>query len=115
MKPWRLKGILGLIALLYIALGWNIFTIQIKEGAVYLERAEAREDGETAPLARRGRIFARDRSGNVAPVVLNKEFPVAFAVPKEIKDPESVAAQVALVLNLDQESLASILAKPHDP
>jgi cell division protein FtsI/penicillin-binding protein 2 len=115
MKHWRIKGILSFIALFYVVLGWNVFTIQVKEGATYLERAEARVGGEESALARRGHIFTKDRSGNATPIVLNKEFPVAFAVPKEIKNPEATATQVAEVLGLNRDDLAQIFSKQNDP
>jgi stage V sporulation protein D (sporulation-specific penicillin-binding protein) len=115
MKSWRLTLILGFVSILYVALGWRVYNLQILQNDYYLSRAQAREGGAGSYLSNRGTIYFTDRSGNRIPAVLNKEFPVAFAVPSDIKYPNITADEVSEIFDMDREDLVSAFSKTNDP
>src|SRR3989344_4101668 len=115
MKRWRFSSVLLCIAVLYVLLGWNMYHLQVLKGDYYSARAESRYRPDDEWLKRRGKIYLTDRSGNPIPAALSKEFPVVYAVPKEIEDPETAARAVAEILNLDEDNLREAFGKPGDP
>jgi len=115
MKQWRLTFILGVLALSYVVLGWHVYDLQINNGNYYLAQAEARANNNIAPLSKRGRIYINDKTGVRIPIAVNQNFPVAFTVPKEIKDPPKAAAAISKILNVDPKETAKVLAKGKDP
>lgn len=98
---------------LYFALIFNTYNLQIKNGAYYSARAASqyRLSGFLEP--QRGNIYFTDRNGNNIPAAMNKNYPVIFAVPKEIKDPLAAAESLYNILGLDKEKLAAQLSKPN--
>src|SRR3989344_6866746 len=97
---------------LYFALIFNIYNLQITKGAFYSARAASqyRLAGFLEP--QRGNIYFTDRNGNPAPAAMNKNYPVIFAVPKEIKYPPAAASAISNILGLDKEKLSVQLSKP---
>ncbi len=114
MKRFRLSFISISFAFLYFGLVSNIYMLQIQKNEYYAARAASqyRAAGFLAPL--RGDIFFTDRNNNQIQVAMTKAYPVIFAVPKEIKDPEATAASLAPVLSSDQGKLLKLLSKPND-
>ncbi len=99
---------------LYSALIFNIYGLQIKKGNYYTVKAESQSRSAGFLEAERGNIYFTDKNNNLIPAAINKEFPVVFAVPKEISDPIGAATKLASLLNLNQEKLANSFSKPND-
>jgi len=93
---------------------FNLYHLQIAEGGLYAAKAESqyRLAGFFEP--ERGSIYFTDKNGNRIPAVLNKDYPVIFAVPKQISDPKATAQAIAGMLRLDEETVRRKLAKPGD-
>ncbi|MFH1193164.1 MAG: penicillin-binding protein 2 [Candidatus Jorgensenbacteria bacterium] len=96
-------------SLLFGGLGWNLYHLQVQQGAYYVERAQARTEAQAALELRRGEIFFTDRSGTDIPAALNRDYPVIYASPKEIRDPEGAVERLAPILPLDQKTLTAAL------
>jgi cell division protein FtsI (penicillin-binding protein 3)/stage V sporulation protein D (sporulation-specific penicillin-binding protein) len=81
---YRIGTIIGILALLYAALIFKVYNIQIIHGSNY--QAEAAQYDEIAGLTvpQRGNIYFVDDSGNQVPAALNKEFPVIYVDPQTI-------------------------------
>lgn len=92
-------------ALLFALLGFNLYELQINQGAEYFGRAEARAAAREELLLRRGRIFVTNRSGADIPVALNRNEPVVYADPTQIEDSKEAAAFLAPLLNVSRTSL----------
>jgi cell division protein FtsI (penicillin-binding protein 3)/stage V sporulation protein D (sporulation-specific penicillin-binding protein) len=92
-------------SLLFALLGFNLYELQVHQGAEYFERAEARAAAREELSLRRGRIFVTNRSGTDIPVALNRDEPVVYAVPKDIEDAKETAAFLAPLLNVPASSL----------
>jgi cell division protein FtsI/penicillin-binding protein 2 len=100
---------------LYSSLVFNIYKLQIVKGDYYSARAASQRRLAGFLEPKRGSMYFTDRSGNEIPVAITKAYPVIFAVPKEIKDPESVATALSGVAAIDREKLLEMLSKPDDP
>jgi len=96
-------------SLLFGVLGWNLYHLQVQQGPYYVERAQARTEAQAALELRRGEIFFTDRSGTDIPAALNRDYPVIYASPNEIHDPEGVTERLAPILHLDPKGLTAAL------
>lgn len=114
MKRVRLPIISIGFTLLFLGLIANIYKLQIRKSDYYSAQAASqyRSAGFLEPS--RGNIYFTDRNENQIPTVMNKDFPVIFAVPTEIKDPESFAAALSPILLTDERKLAQSLGRPKD-
>lgn len=96
--------------LLYALLGFNLYNLQIEKGDYYFNKAQARADYQEELELRRGGIFFTDKNGNLTPIALNKNYPVVYAVPKEIDNPNLSAVALAPVLNWEEKKLLKVLS-----
>ncbi len=81
-------------------LGLNLYGIQIQKREYYISKVQARSEALAQLQLRRGQIFFTDRYQNRITVALNKDYPVIYAVPKEITDPQKTAEILSSVLDL---------------
>lgn len=66
-------------------------------------------------IAPRGSIFLTDKDTLPFAAALNKEFPLVYAVPSKIKEPQDAAKKLAPILEIDETILFGKLNKPNDP
>lgn len=92
----------------------NIYALQIEKGDYYAKRAQAREEASGALIPDRGLIYFTDKNQTQILAAVNKDYPVVYAVPKEISDPQEVAARLAPIVDHDQQDLVRMLSKPND-
>jgi len=120
---WRIKSLIFVFGILYFVLIFNIYNLQIQKGIYYLTRAETQEQASGVLEAPRGNIYFVDRNNNLIPAALNKEYPMIYAVPKEIQknnndyDNDNIrnyAEKLAPILNLSVEELEKKLTKKND-
>lgn len=108
----RFIALTSTFALLFGALGFNLYTLQIQKGDYYFKTAQARNEALAQLQMRRGQIFFTDRSGNAITVALNQDYPVIYAVPKEITDPKGTAAALASAIGWKESDLQTALTAP---
>jgi len=96
---FRLVLLTSFFGLIYGILGFNLYKLQVVKNDYYVKRAEAQSEISRELELRRGQIFFTDRYGKKIPAALNKDYPVIYAVPKEIDDPEETYGNLNLVLN----------------
>ncbi|MDO8466865.1 MAG: penicillin-binding protein 2 [bacterium] len=112
MKTWRLWLITASIFFTYSALILNIYNLQIKKGSIYAAKAVSQSRGVSYLNSTRGTIYFTDKSGNEIPAVFNRQFPVIFAVPKDVEDPDEAANALSSILNI---AAGKIHLKPSTP
>ncbi len=105
----RFFSLISIFTLLFVGLGFNLYHLQIQKGTEYVTRAEARDEALTHLTLRRGQIFFTDRNNEKIPVALNRDEPVIYVVPKEIKDIEETAGQISDLLNIDRATIREAL------
>ena len=99
----------------YAALLFNIFNLQLQEGAYYAARAESQHRAGGALQPPRGGVFITDKNGAKIPAAINRDYPLIFAVPKELSDAAEAAEKLAGIVGKTSVELAAMLAKPNDP
>ena len=102
-----------IFGLVYGGLIFQLYNLQIKEGADFFEKTEARDKFSQDNNFKRGVIYFTDRAGNSIDVAINKEFPIIFAVPREISEPEKTAEILAPIIGWEKEKLTASLSKPN--
>jgi cell division protein FtsI/penicillin-binding protein 2 len=104
-----------LIILFFLSFGvltYNLYNIQIEKHDYYFQKVFARETNIQKSEVRRGEISITDKYKNKIPVAINKEYPIIYAVPAELKEPEKVAEMLSPILKISTSSLFSSLNNP---
>lgn len=114
MKSWRLWFITASIFFTYFGLVMKIYDLQVEKGSIYAAKAAAQSRGVSYLNATRGTIFFTDKNNNQIPAAFNRQFPVIYAVPKEIQDVSEAANALAPILDISAEKIQSQLSKPED-
>ncbi|MFH1392430.1 MAG: penicillin-binding protein 2 [bacterium] len=110
-KNIRIYCLLGSIFLLFSLIVWRLFFIQIKEHDFY--KALANDQGRSfdSRISYRGEIKTIDNYT----LAVNKKWPMVYAVPKKVINPEETAKQLAELLEMDEETIFKRLDKLNDP
>ena len=101
----RFISVISVLCIAYGLLLFHLYDVQVLQGKQYLAQAKSQYAALSATSARRGALYFTDRDGNKVPAATSKEYPVIYAVPKAIEDPEEAANQAALVLDIPTEEL----------
>lgn len=96
IKP-RLAFTALFFLLMFLAVGWRAFHLQILQGEKLKRLGERQHLREWIVLPKRGTIL--DRAGE--PLALSLEAQSIYARPRRIKEPESIARTLAQLLGLD--------------
>lgn len=111
---FRLATIATIFGLLYGFLIFHLYGIQITENQNYTAKAENQYAASGILKAKRGGIYFTDKDNNRLPAVLNKDFPIVYAVPKAIEDPEEAAGLVSSALGKPLSELEEKFSKAND-
>lgn len=103
--PIRLFILTTFFAILFLALGANLYQLQVLHGASYIAKVEAREDLREELQLRRGRIFFTDRNDTHIPVALQRDYPVIYASPRDIEDAAAVSKALAPIVGIAEPEL----------
>jgi len=113
MKPNLLFIRIGFI-LLFLALGAHMYSIQVQQQDAYAQRAQAAASNGTNAIIQRGVIYFTDKNNNTIPAVINKEYPIIYAVPTQIEDAQESAQALSPIVEKDPQTLQAMLSKSHD-
>lgn len=105
--------ILGVVVI-YSSLLFNLYNLQIENGKYYSARAESQYRLAGLLEPRRGNIYFTDKNRNLIPAAINKDYPIIFAVPKEIENLEETAKIISGILSLNDSQVRKVLSKPDD-
>jgi cell division protein FtsI/penicillin-binding protein 2 len=108
--PIRLFILTTFFAILFLALGANLYHLQILHGASYIAKVETREDLREELQLRRGRIFFTDRNHARIPVALQRDYPVLYASPRDVDDAAAASEALAPILGVAKSKLRDSLS-----
>ena len=111
---WKLWFIRVAFSLTFFGLLVNLYNIQIRHSAYYINKADAQQQALDNLSASRGGIYFTDKNGTAIPAVLNREYPTIYAVPKEIQNPATAAHLLAPIVGKDEATLTKALSHPND-
>ncbi len=107
-----------ILLIIFISLGlliWGrFFYLSVIRHEYYLAKAKILSAASNS-AAPRGSIFLTDKDALPYAAALNKEFPLVYAVPAKIKEPEILAGKLTPILELSKETLIEKLSKTGDP
>lgn len=101
-------------SLMALVIAGRFVSLQIFERERFIALAEEQHVMSQALLAERGEISLRDGDG-IYPAAVNREYKLAYAVPKLIDDPIATALSVSTILGLDEMGLRNRISDRHDP
>lgn len=92
------------------------YFLQVVNFENYKEIADRQHQSSRELLPKRGMIFLKNKSGELYPVAVNRDYFTAFVSPKEVKEGEieNVANQLAESFELDKGEILQKLAKRND-
>ena len=119
---WRFAAIIFPFGIAYLFLIINLYSIQIDKSDYYLARAAFQLNAANNLESDRGNIYFTDKNNNLIPAVLNKDYDMIFAVPKEITQKagemgikiSDFAEKLAPIVNLPTEELEKKFNKKND-
>ncbi len=117
----RLYLVVFFIILIGFALVFRLFSLQILQHDFYKGLAENQHQIYQILFPKRGEIFIKDRFygtdslSQLSPLAVNREWPMAYAVPKKIEDKEETAKLLAPLLEMDEDVLRQKISKRNDP
>lgn len=104
----RLRLIVAVVFLLFGALAYKLFSVQIRECDMYTALAASQQQVSGLLKPDRGRIFLSDSTNGqekLYPLATNKDFAVLYAVPKDVPDPRALAEKLSAFF--DDSSLSA--------
>lgn len=114
MPRVRFWVLFSVIILAYGFLLWKVYDLQLTKGKYYLAKAQSQYEAAGILKKERGTIYFRDKDNNYFPAATGKDFPLIYAVPKVIDDPEEAANVLSPVLSEPVESLIKKFSKKDD-
>lgn len=109
----RVRSLFFLIFLMVGAIVLRLFFLQIANHNYYKDLAENQHSVFEDLIPKRGEIFLKEGQ-ELYPAAVNKNTKMAFAVPREIKDPSAQAKILSEKLGLDEGDLLSRLSNKDD-
>lgn len=114
-SDWRIYALFFLFVSVGAVSILRLFQLQIVNYDFYKAVADDQRGVNLELSPERGKIFVQDKTGKAQPVALNKDWPLVYAVPKEIENPEDVASILSPILEIPLEELLPRLKKENDP
>ncbi len=118
---WRITILIICFGISYLFLISRLYNIQFNQNAHYVAEAESQQIASGGIKPNRGNIYFTDKNNNLIQAVLNKEYPLIYAVPKEIREEakkrgisaQNYAEQLAPIINQSASDLEKKFNKPN--
>ncbi|MEN9558070.1 MAG: hypothetical protein RL141_439 [Candidatus Parcubacteria bacterium] len=112
-----MRLLVGFLLLLGGVLVIRLFFLQVWSGGAYRLLASSQHELQESLVPARGRILVRDRvDGSLHPLATNRDAWAAYAIPRQLKDPQAAAEVFAPLLEKTPEELVALwTANPDDP
>jgi stage V sporulation protein D (sporulation-specific penicillin-binding protein) len=112
---WRIYILTFFVFFASVSIVFRLYQLQVVAYASYRELATNQHLIFKKLIPQRGEIYLRDRDKNALyPVAVNKEYKMAYAVPKEIEDSEMAAEKISEALGIDKNEIISKLSDKED-
>jgi len=113
LSQWRINALVFLFFIIIIVVAARLYALQVVAHEAYRELAEGQHSIFKKLVPKRGEIFLKDKNG-LYPLAVNQETKLAYAVPKQVSDPQKTAELIAPILGLDENELKEKLNQPED-
>ena len=114
----RITTVQVVIFLLFLTIIYRLFVIQVLQRDIYRTAAARQQQIATELTARRGEIYAWDRTNTSArelyPLAINKIFYEVYVNPSEITRPQNTADALAQALKIESREILPRIEKAGD-
>lgn len=107
---YRFATVIAILVSAYAFLLFHLFQLQLVKTSFYAAQADSEAASLANANANRGAIYFTDENGNLLPAAVDQNFPIIYAVPSVITDPETAAATVAPILSMSASTLDKIFS-----
>jgi len=101
------------VFIIFLLVFFRLFHLQISSHEDFEYIAKNQHTIFQTLIPKRGEIFLSDKEGRY-PLAVNRDTKMAYAVPKEVINPEKISFEVAKILNLDAVEVLDKLKKNDD-
>src|SRR6185369_8394810 len=98
----------------YGFLAFHLSQLQLAKNDYYTARAASEQAALMATTANRGAIYFTDKNGAALPAAVNQNFPLIYAVPSVIADPQEAANALAPLIGTPVAKLEKLFSRPND-
>ena len=113
MESWRIYFLALLVFLSAAVIFFRLYSLQVAAYDVYRAIAQNQHYIFQKLIPKRGKIYLKDGDG-LYPLAINREFKMAYAVPKEVKDKEKAIIGISSALDLEEDAIRKKLDDPED-
>jgi len=113
MESWRIYFLALLVFLSAAVIFFRLYSLQVAAYDVYRAIAQNQHYIFQKLIPKRGKIYLKDGDG-LYPLAINREFKMAYAVPKEVKDREKAIIGISSALDLEEDAIRKKLDDPED-
>lgn len=92
----------------------SLYKTQVIEHSLWSGEAQRQQSAIVDLKADRGEIFLKDTDGPY-PLAVNREYMMAYVVPKDVVEPEKVALELSAALSIDPSDIMAHLRNRSDP
>src|SRR3989338_1398011 len=116
MRNWRMGIIFFILFIMGAAIVGRLFSLQIIRGEYYKNLAENQYKAQEKTENKRGEILIYDKN-DFFPAAVNRKWPMVYVSPKDVseQDRDRATEGLAIILDLDKESIREKLEKKNDP
>ena len=93
----------------------RLFSLQVLSHDKWVALAENQHSTSLELSADRGEIYMHDGDIDRYPLAVNREYQMAFVVPKDIVEKDTVALELSRVLGMDAGEIRDKIGRPNDP
>lgn len=111
-KHWRTHVLAVFVFLFSASIVGKLAMLQVFRHGEYVALAQSQHDSTSPIDSSRGEIYLSD-DGQPYPLAVNRTFQMAYAVPREMKDPGGESASLSEILQLDKSTLTDKLSDPN--
>ena len=113
-ENWRIHFLALLIFLISGIVITRLYCLQVLAYENYVEIARDQHQVFKELMPSRGSIFLRDKNGGKYPLAINKNYPMVYAVPREIGDHEKVVYALSSILGMSEDDIRKKISNPDD-
>lgn len=110
---WRVYFMMLAFFLIAAVILFRLYSLQIANYNSFRALADDQHNIFQKLVPERGEIYLKDKNG-LFPIAVNRQTKLAYAVPKEIDNPEITAREVAKLLSLEEGEIREKLSRPDD-
>lgn len=113
-ENWRIHFLALVVFFISATVIVRLYCLQVLAYENYVEIARGQHQVFKELMPSRGSIFLRDKNGEKYPLAINKDYPMVYAVPREIVDREKVTYALSSILGMSEDDIRKKISDSDD-